>query len=153
MLVLWWRDVPLGQVEVSIDPMPPGWQRWLVARAVAPAALERLRPGAFGNWLPGRRGDPGDVSAQDLVSLTEPLAALDQVDALDLSTVDTSEVSVVICTRGPTRIAQRTLDALRRQRHAPARWWSPTTHRRATPPATSCAATPRSATYGNDVRG
>jgi glycosyltransferase involved in cell wall biosynthesis/SAM-dependent methyltransferase len=115
VLVLWWRDLPLGQVELGPEPLTPDWQRWLVARAVAPAVLDRLHPGAFGNWLPGQRGVPGPVSARALAAEADLLHALDRLPVTDVSGVDASDVSVIICTRDRPDSLRRTLDSLAHQ--------------------------------------
>ena len=113
-LVLWWRYLPLGQVDVATGASP-AWLASEVARAVAPAVAERLAPGSVGNWLPGERGRRGPAaSVAGLVR--EPLApALDGLDVATSAAVDASELSVVVCTRDRTDSLRPTLEALTTQ--------------------------------------
>jgi glycosyltransferase involved in cell wall biosynthesis/SAM-dependent methyltransferase len=115
VLVLWWRDLPLGQVEIGPELPSERWLRWLAARAVAPAVLERLHPGGFGNWLPGMRGTPSGVPASALAADANPLAALDRTPVVGVDGVDASDVSVVVCTRDRPDSLARALRALTAQ--------------------------------------
>jgi glycosyltransferase involved in cell wall biosynthesis len=111
--VLWWRDVPLGQVTLGNADLPPGKHHFahLVARAVAPAVGHVLFREGFGASLPElplvERG-LGHQELQALIDLERPLEHLDHQKALPTG----ERLSVVVCTRDRPHYLRRCLLSL-----------------------------------------
>lgn len=125
LAVLWWRDLPLGQVgpgaltAAQADASGQGWAQ-AVAEAIAPAVAARLAPGAVPSWLPRVRRDPGPDSEIAAVASGDMLAALDDLVVTGVRKDDADDLTVVVCTRGRPDDLARTLAALSAQVAPPA---------------------------------
>lgn len=120
-VVLWWRDLPLGELELAAGA-PPGVAalRTMAAAAVVPAVGQRLLGDWFDPPLPERRASrprPAPPSVAALAGLREPLAHLDAPEPADTAADGAAArqtVSVVLCTRDRPVQLRRALAALSR---------------------------------------
>lgn len=115
LLVLWWHDLPLGQLELSGRELgiTAPVLRQLVAQAAAPAIGQRLFAAGFDPPLPEKRPSRTASAAPPatrLVRLTQPLARLPDPDEHPQPV----RVSVCICTRERPAPLERSLRAVTR---------------------------------------
>lgn len=106
-VVFWWHGVPLGDRKIPATELPITSTELanLITQEIEPAVGDRLIPGDkmplaeyFVNCA------PKPPSFQDLVSLERPLTKLTQIQS---RSTNTSEISVVICTRDrPKQLAK-----------------------------------------------
>jgi len=99
-VVVWWRDVPLGHIELNARGLPARVLADVVAHRIARVVAER----SFGSRLP---------SAQTLLSRTRPLAGLDRTSDLPRATTGAVRVTLAVCTRGRPRELERCLASVR----------------------------------------
>ena len=106
-VVFWWQGIPVGdRVITATDlPIPATQLANLIVEAITPAIGDRLITGfetSFSEHFANRSKTPPNF--QDLINLDRPLAKLTQSRS---KSVETAEVSVVICTRDrPEQLAQ-----------------------------------------------
>lgn len=122
-LILWQRDLPLGDVALTAAGWPVTRARFrqLVAQAIAPAVGQRLYIGGFDTALPERRPSrlPSPAPAASALSrLVSPLEELRQ-PALSSPSAGVRRVSVVICTRNRPEQLTRALAAVHALEPAP----------------------------------
>ncbi|MBA2417191.1 MAG: glycosyltransferase [Geodermatophilaceae bacterium] len=124
-LVLWHRDVPLGDVELSEAgwPVTPARLRQLVAQATAGAVGQALFGSGFDPTLPELRASRAAAQpppASVLARLHDPLGSLASAATGQRAEPFPPTVSVVICTRDRPRQLERALVAVRALSPAPA---------------------------------
>lgn len=116
-LVFWWRDVPLGAIEVRPADRPVTAARLahLASRAVAPAVGDRLFATGF-EQLPPERGARARASAPpalDGLLATRGLVPAAAAVVPRAPARDVERVSVVVCTRDRPTALTRCLRAIR----------------------------------------
>jgi len=105
--VYWWRDTPLGHSEISREllPMPPYRLADFIADALAPVFL---KPSGEADDVAGDRWHQVQLGR-----LARASTSLEERQPAPLP-VETSDVSVVICTRNRPELLQRCLASLQR---------------------------------------
>jgi glycosyltransferase involved in cell wall biosynthesis len=121
---VWWRELPLGHVDVSAArlPMPASQLRDLALQAAAPAVACRLlgRPLDAASRLSGELSGeemPADPARLSVLVGEAPLARLGRMREAERRGPDgraRRTVSVVVCTRDRPRDLERCLASLRR---------------------------------------
>ncbi len=124
-LVLWHRDVPLGDVELNETgwPVTPARLRQLIAQATAGAVGQALFGSAFDPPLPELRASRATAQpppATVLARLRDPLGSLASAATGEWAESSEPTVSVVICTRDRPMQLERALVAIRALSPAPA---------------------------------
>ena len=107
-VVVWWRGIPLGRLDVTAGQLPMSDAQLL------DAALDAIAPAVESHVL------QSDGSPDELFALERPLERLEQVLGERWAKVDPEiRVSVVVCTRDRPRELERCLASIREQSLSP----------------------------------